>query len=483
MNIQFIILLVYIISLFSVSWFSTKLAKGKGSEGFLLAGRGMPPSVIAVMIAGLAVGGASTVGVAESAYTKGISAGMYNAAWAAGAAFAGLIVVEKFREMKITTIPELLGNYYGKTGKLIGVIGQLIIQIVITSLQYIAGASILTALLPEIFSFQSGMITTAIVFVGITLIGGFWAAGLSNLINVTMIYIGLSVGAITAVLNLGGMSNLVSKLSQNTSVAWFNPVSGVGMSIVVAWFVVMITQCMSNQGCVQMSFASKDAKSAKKGYLLGALIILPVGFVASLYGMVAAVQFPNLSNAAMALPNVVMSLNPLVAGLTLSALWAADVSTAVGLLLGSSTLVITEFKEYKKTDMTEKQELIFSRIIILIVSVLTYILASTVVGILSTLLVGLSLTTAFTVIILFTMFAPKLCKKSSATWTLLAGIFVLFMWMFIPESRIVSHPIFIEWPVCLGTFLLVSVFDKNQANIETKKIKETTPKVKQPVNA
>ena len=53
--------------------------------GYLLAGRGLPTVVVATMLAGLAVGGASTIGVAERAYSVGISAGWYNAAWAAGA--------------------------------------------------------------------------------------------------------------------------------------------------------------------------------------------------------------------------------------------------------------------------------------------------------------------------------------------------------------------------------------------------------------
>lgn len=469
MSIPFIIVLIYVSMLFGLSWYSTKLAKkgNGGTEGFLLAGRGLPTIVVAVMIAGLAVGGASTVGVAERAYSVGLSAGMYNAAWATGAVVAGLVVVKKFRNMTISTVPELLGKSYGKTGKLIGVIGQLVIQMVITSLQYIAGGSILTALLPDIFTFKTGMIATAIVFVGITMIGGYWAAGLTNIINIIMIYIGLIVGIISAISKSGGMSTIALKLSQKPDVPWFNPISGVGGALIIAWIVVMITQCMSSQSVVQVSFAAKDAEKARKGYLLGALLIFPVGFIAALYGIVAAVQFPGLANPAMALPKVVMTLNPYIAGLTLSGLWAADVSTAIGLLLGSSSLVINDvWKVYVKSDLTEKQELRFSRVIVLIVSIVTYILASTVVGILSTLLIGLSLTTAYTVIVLFTMFVPKLCKKSAATWTLFIGILILVAWIFVPATHIVSHPIFLEWPLCIITFLLVSVFDKKHANVD-----------------
>ncbi len=36
-------------------------------------------------IAGLAIGGASTIGIAENAFTVGLSAGWYDTAWAIGA--------------------------------------------------------------------------------------------------------------------------------------------------------------------------------------------------------------------------------------------------------------------------------------------------------------------------------------------------------------------------------------------------------------
>ena len=180
----------------------------------------------------------------------------------------------------------------------------------------------------------------------------------------------------------------------------------------------------------------------------------------------AAAKFPDLENAAMALPKVVLSLNPWVAGITLAGLWAADVSTAVGLLLGSTTLIVKDiWKSLIKPDISKKQELVASRIVVLGVSIATFILATSVVGILKTLLLGLTLTTAYTVILLFSMFAPKLCKKSAALWTLVVGIAILVLWQFVPVIRIVSHPIFLEWPICVLTFLLIGAIDKRPATI------------------
>ena len=81
------IVALYVVVLFAVTGWARRLtAKGGGGiVGYLLAGRGLPYWVAAALLAGLAVGGVSTIGTAEWAYSRGISAGWYNAAWAAGA--------------------------------------------------------------------------------------------------------------------------------------------------------------------------------------------------------------------------------------------------------------------------------------------------------------------------------------------------------------------------------------------------------------
>ena len=77
MNVQLIIVVVYIALLFAISFY-VKSRADKGSAEYLFAGRKLGPVLIAVNITGLAVGAASTVGVAENAYKVGMAAGWYN---------------------------------------------------------------------------------------------------------------------------------------------------------------------------------------------------------------------------------------------------------------------------------------------------------------------------------------------------------------------------------------------------------------------
>jgi SSS family solute:Na+ symporter len=462
--IPLIIVILYISLLFLITWSTRRLSRG-GMISYLLAGRGLPYWVVAPLLTGLAIGGASTIGVAERAYNSGLAAGWYNAAWAAGAIMVGLIAARRYRQMEVTTIPELFERHYSTAGRVIGVIGQLLLQIVITSLQYVAGGAILSSLLPDVFTFQSGMFVTAVVFIGITLIGGFWAAGLTNIINVVFIYTGVLLGAVLAIGKVGGLGKLVLKFPADYP--GFD-LGALGWSLVLAWFLVMCTMTFSVQSVVQISFAAKNASSARKGFILGGLVILPVGFISALIGMAATVLHPGIIPTE-ALPRTVLSLSPIVAGIVLAGLWAADVSTASALLVGSATLVVGDLiKRFWIPGLGEKGERIASRIAILILSVFTYLLAISVRGILQTLLIGLTLTTAYTLITLATLFWPKICRRSHAVWTLLVAMMALGVWLVFPGvpaffARLsLPHPIYFCWMVSIVTFILVAVIDKRR---------------------
>jgi len=461
------IVVLYIFLLFLITWVTRRLGRG-GMIAYLLAGRGLPSWVVAPLLTGLAIGGASTVGVAERAYGSGLAAGWYNAAWAAGAILVGLVAARRYRRMEVATLPELFERHYSTAGRVVGVIGQLLLQVVITSLQYVAGGAILSSLLPEVFSFQSGMLVTALVFVGITLIGGFWAAGLTNIINVTLIYTGVLLGAVLAVGKVGGLGNLAARLPEGHP--GFD-LGAIGWSLVLAWFLVMCTMTFSVQSVVQISFAAKDAQAARRGFLLGGLIILPVGFISALIGLAATVLHPGIVPTE-ALPRTVLSLSPVVAGLVLAGLWAADVSTASALLVGSATLVVGDLiKRFWAPGLKEKEERLISRLSVLVLSVFTYLLAVSVRGILQTLLVGLTLTTAYTLVTLMTLFWPGVCRRSHAVWTLSVAMVSLGLWLLVPQiprsfqGLRLPHPIFFCWGVSLVTFFLVTVLDRRRIGL------------------
>jgi SSS family solute:Na+ symporter len=457
MSIPLAILLIYIVVLFLISFWAEKRSRG-GVENYVLAGRKLTTTLVTVSIVGLAIGGASTIGVAEQAYKVGLSAGWYTAAWGIGAICMGLLVAKKYRQLRISTIPELLERFYDKKGMVIGVFCQIIIQLVITSLQYIAGGTILHAMLPDIFSLTTGMLTSAVVFIGITFIGGMWSASLSNILNVLLIYVGIIAATIAIVLQSGGLGSIIAQLPPATP--YMSLIDGVGPMGILGWILVLVTVNLSLQSIIQISLGAKDVATAQRGFIIGGIMMLPIGFICALMGIIARVNYPNAS-AAMALPLMIMSLNPFLSGITLAALWAADISTACNLLLSSATLFSQDIYKQVHPEATEKQQLFVTKAAVLVLGALTLLLAMTVSGIIQTIMIGLSLTAAFSVVVLFTLFAPGLCRKNSAFYTIAGGLLTLILWQVVPATRILPHVIYMEWLVCVLIFLLVYAVDTN----------------------
>ncbi|MGL4209603.1 MAG: sodium:solute symporter family protein, partial [Candidatus Adiutrix sp.] len=367
MSTQLWILIGYVTTLLVISWWSTRLLKSGHKNktiNYLLAGRNMPTILIVVMLTGLAVGGASTVGVAESAYRVGLSAGWYNAAWGLGGIIVGLTVAKHFRRMTVKTVPEMMGIMFGPKTRFLSVLCQLLVMISITSLQYVAGGAILAALLPDIFTFTQGMMVSAFIFIFITVVGGYWASGLTNIINVIAIYVGIIVALKQTLSRFGGFEAVTLNLPP--SGPWLDPISGLGLATVVAFLVVMVTMAFSTQAVAQISFAAKNENVARNGFIIGGILILPAGVLCAMFGIIAAAEFPNLESPTMALPVLVAGLTPIVGGLFLAALWAADVSTAVGLLMGCSTLMLEDvIKKVYTKPISASREMIISRIVVL----------------------------------------------------------------------------------------------------------------------
>ncbi len=454
MSVSLVILILYIIALFGISWFAKKRSEGN-AENYALAGRKLSAPLIAVTIIGLAVGGASTIGVSEHAFRVGLSAGWYTIAWAIGAIVMGIFMAKKYREQNITTISELIERHHGTNAVILGVFCQIVIQLVIISLQYIAGGSILHAIMPEIFDFKTGMLVSAITFIGITFIGGMWSASLTNVLNIALIYFGILVATFIQLDKVGGIENLAATLP--AGVPWFSFTEGVGLRTITSWIITLVTVNLSLQSILQISLGAKDASTARKGFVWGGIIMLPVGVFAALLGICAKSMYPD-AQAALALPQIIIGMQPILAGITLAALWAADVSTACNLLLSAGTLFSQDiYKRFINPQCSQEKQLTMMRSCIIISGILTLGMAMGVSSILGTIMIGLSLTAAFSVIVIVALFFPQYSCKAAGFWTLLVGFIMLVLWQLVPAVRIFPNVIYMEWFACILTYAVVAV--------------------------
>lgn len=465
-----IIVTIYMVVLLLVSWYAGWRQRKQTAEGFLFADKQLTWPLVGVMVAGIAIGGASTIGIAQNSYTMGMSAGWYNAAWAAGALVMGLFFADRLRQSRYQTINQIMGAVFDAKFQLVSTILQLLISTVIICLQIIAGGAILAALLPDVFTMESGILVSTLIFGMISTVGGMLAASLTNVVNLTMIYVGVIIAAVLLVVSSGGFDGMQAMLPAGLSEDgshWFHPVKGMGMVVIAAWFTTMIIMCSPNGGVIQTVFAAKDPKHAKKGAIFGALMILPVGFISAVIGIASAALVPGLESSAMALPAVVMTLPAWVGGIILSGLWAADVSTATGLMMGVSSMFCEDilFKYVLKGGESGRKKVI-TQVVMLGVVVVAYFMATQVSNILGALMTALSLFSAFFILMISIFYFPQTCKQSTGWLTLGFSVVTFFIVQFIePGLRLGGQTIYSVLLAALIGFTF-SQIDRRPSNVQ-----------------
>ena len=230
--------------------------------------------------------------------------------------------------------------------------------------------------MPDIFSMHAGMITSAVVFIGITAIGGLWSSGLSNILSVTVIYLGIIYSMVRILIRDGGISGINAALPQ-ADFGWFTPMGGLSFAVLIGVDHRHDDPGHYGPGPRADRLRRQRRQRRPQGYILGGILIFPVGFLCAVLGLAAKAQFPEL-NPTMALPQIIMSLDPFSSGMTLAALWAADVSTACTILLGAGTLVAQDiFKRFFKPDISQANYVKANRLIILIIGLGTLCWPST----------------------------------------------------------------------------------------------------------
>lgn len=463
-SIPFIIVLVYVLLLFALSIYMSVKSK-KDGENFLLYKGKNNMWITAVTIAGLAIGGASTIGIAENAFTKGLSAGWYDLAWAIGAVVCSLVLVKRLRASGYTTISEMTRNMYGKTTEKIMVVSMIIIQCGIIALQYKAGGSILYSLLPGVFKdVDTATLFSFIIFMLIAFVGGMGSVSVSNIMNITLIYVGVIVATVMVLFNKGGWDATLTMVAENPDVPYLSFWEGMGLTGILGWIVVMCGNTNSVQGVVQIALTSKSDKDAVRGFQIGALMMIPVGFLCALLGVASKALYPD-GAASTALPVILMSLPGAIAGLTLAGLWAADMSTACSMLIGLSTTCSRDvFFKTKFGQKMQSKSLIINKIIIAIVGTVTYIVSTQFTSILGAMQKALSLAIGTSFIVLGGLLFPKFAGKRAGFFTILTSIICIVLWNVFPGiGKIFAGQVgFLMLAACGAVFVIVSLVDSRK---------------------
>ena len=472
-----IIIIVYLIVLFGVCAWAQKRQKraeaAGGTGSFLMASKALPTALVACMMAGAGIGSINTTGIAEQIQTAGLSGMCAGFAGAVAIIILGVFGGKRMRALPYNTMPSMAKAYCGETTRWLLSLGGLVIALAITALQFVGGGAMLSSMFPGIISNQMGMIITAAVFFLVAALGGMMGSSLANVVNMVVMYVGLGLVLALALFNIGGWDELIAQVNAipeptTSGAPWLSLTGGLGLATFISYFATEIPNRFTTQSNTQQIFAAKDGRSARSGMVIGALMIIPITLISGGIGLIARVQFPDLAVKTQAMSQVVLSVNPLVSGLGMAALWAVNVSTGIALMMTCTQLICYDVLHpfNKGKQMTEKRQAAQSRIVLVFVAVITLVMAFFMRGIVSTIMTMCCITPAFAFIFVPILYCPKLLKKSTGPALLIVSYIFFALWLLIPPLKAMfPDPVYPEWALALVTFVICYIADKRTVEI------------------
>ncbi len=380
-----VMLAAYIAILVAISWYFN--SRQKSITDFWLAGRMIGPAALGFSAAASWLTAGGILAVVGYFMLGGMGSIWEFVAPNILALLVIAVLVRKIKSLPAITQPELLEQRYGSAIRLpIAVI----ITVVMTlfSVADITGLSLVL----QVFYGLDPIYAAAIIAISVSLyvtLGGLSAVIWTDVIQfafLALFSVGIAFASVGTVAD-GGLNTTAISASQlfgHVPAGWWNPFS-IGIPLIMILSFSLIPGWITEQDPWQKVWAARDAKSASRGMIVGALM-LTVVFAAcaviaiafnSIYPDIAKMGFPaGMDLAESALLNFVktrFASAPVIIALSAIGLAAASMScTDTFSTSGASCVSRDIFQRYIKPDATMKEMLAVNRI-----SVVAIILAAT----------------------------------------------------------------------------------------------------------
>ena len=454
-----IAIIIYLVGMLYIGYRCSK--KNESTDDFYLGGRKLGPFVTAMSAEASDMSSWLLMGLPGVAYLTGIS----DAGWTAiglgiGTYVNFLIVAKRLRRYsKVAnnsiTLPQFFKNRFHDESRILLLISAAII--VVFFIPYTAsGFAACGKLFSSLFgvNYMTAMIISAVVIVGYTMLGGFLAASTTDFIQSIIMSVALLIVLIFGVNVAGGLDAVIDNAkelpgylsmfqSYDVATGTASPYRLLTICSVLAWGLGYF-----GMPHILLRFmAVKEEKKLNDSRRIATIWVVISMFIAVFIGVIGysvsvAGKIPFLTTSADA-ETIVIALSDLmgrhglflaiVAGIILSGILAATMSTADSQLLAAASSVSQDLmQDFFGIKMNEKTTMRAARITVMLIALIGIFLAwdpnSSVFRVVSFAWAGFG--AAFGPVVLFSLF-----WKRSNKWGALAGMItggvMVFVWKYL----------------------------------------------------
>lgn len=369
------IVVIYLLGIVLIGlWASRKI---DNNDDFLVAGRKLGPVLLAGGLAATEVGGGATLGVVQKAYGSwGLSALWYVMAMAV--AFVVLAYMAPiFRRTAVKTVPEFFRRRYGSKNSLVITLILILPMAGFTAVQIIASATILSVMTGWNYPLAVAVVTAVTVLYSVK--GGMFALSYTDIVQGVLIIGGMALIIPFAISSGGGWNNVITHIPA----AKWSMVDGIGWPTIISITLMYIASFSIGQEVVQRYYSARDEKAARQASILTAIAYGIFAFVPALIGLLLTGMVNNgtidadllvSQGANYSLP--VMALNVLpsaVTGILFAALISATMSSASSDLLAAGSLFSNDiYKQYINKNASDGQLLRMTKIVMVVVGLVSF---------------------------------------------------------------------------------------------------------------
>lgn len=360
---------VYLIGVMLIGVFANRITNT--AEDYLLGGRGLNVFWATMSEQASVWSGWLTVGFPGMVYSSGLQ-GIWWFFWTVpGNILAWGTVAKRLsrytRILKALTLPEFLGRRYGNNTKaviLVAAAGAAYFYFFYVGAQILAGANAIAGGLG--FSFNAGFVITITIVLLYTMIGGFIAVSLTDVIQGILMMVFAIVVPMAAISHLGGFTATMTQFNEVGTAAQTSWTAG--MQGPQLWLTIIAVAAFGIPFLAQPHGVTRYMsleKPSQIGY--GMLVMAAFATVALVgvpfLGIGGQIMYPNIENVDLIAPMLIQSLlPPWAAGILLAAIIAAVMSTADSqLLVVGSTIGEDVFRGIYNPDASERAALWVTR--------------------------------------------------------------------------------------------------------------------------
>jgi len=325
---------------------STSIA---ASKDHILASRSMPLWIGVFTMSATWVGGGFINGTAEYTYSAGLIWVQAPWGYALSLIVGGLFFVRPMREGNYTTLLDPLEHRFGRKLNRLFFIPALLGDLFWTSAILVALGTTFGAILG--LDTETSIVLSGIVVILYTSVGGLWSVAVSDIIQLTVLLIGLTLVVWAALDSWPHLQSIHAGYVESfgAKAKWWPTENVLGASTALWWdsALLLILGGIPWQVYFQRVLASKDTRTAIRLSVFAGVVCLLAAVPPVIIGMIAhvtdwaAMGLPAPENASTVLPHVIKYLtNPIVATVGLGAIAAAVMSSADSSILASSTLTV-----------------------------------------------------------------------------------------------------------------------------------------------